>query len=148
LIELITQVRAARAEAGVAAADVLPATVWLPEGPGRAAYPQLAAAFARLGRIEPTLIGSRDELDASGLAVIGGNGEARLSRSAADREREGARLTKELSGVEQQLAAAEARLSDDAFVTRAPANVVEGARARVKELRAQADALRERIGKE
>ena len=151
LIELITQVRAARAEAGIAAADILPATVWLPDGAGRDAYAQMGSVVGRLARIQPSLVATRAELDeegGGGLAVITGNGEARLSRSEADREREMARLRKDLAQIESQLAAAEARLSDDAFVTRAPANVVEGARSRVNELRAQADALRERIGKE
>jgi valyl-tRNA synthetase len=151
VLELITQVRAARAEAGIAAADVLPASIWLPEGASRDAYAEMESIVARLARIHPTLVASRSELDAQGsggLTVITARGDARLSRSEADRERESARLRKELAQIESQLAAAEARLSDDSFVTRAPVNVVEGARSRVKELRAQADALRERIGEE
>jgi valyl-tRNA synthetase len=151
LIELITQIRASRAEAGIAPADMLPARVWLPEGAGRDAYPELEAALARLGRVQPTLVADRADLDdqkSAGLAVITGSGEARITRSQEDREREGTRLRKGLAQIESQLAAAQARLSDDAFVTRAPANVVEGARRRVNELQAQAQALRERIAEE
>ncbi|MEX2548504.1 MAG: valine--tRNA ligase [Chloroflexota bacterium] len=148
LIETITAIRAARAESGIEASDWLPALIWLPEGAGRDAYAALEAAVGRLARVRPTLVNSRSELDAEGargLAVITATGEARVLRSDADRQRERARLEKELRAVESQLAAAEARLSDHSFVTRAPENVVEHARRRAAELHEQADALRARL---
>jgi valyl-tRNA synthetase len=151
LIDLISEIRAARAESGVAAADWLDARVWLSDGPAQSVFADMAAEFGRLARIRPTAAATREELvaDAGGaLAVIVPFGEARLMRSEADREREQGRLRKELAQILSQLTAAEARLSDDSFVTRAPANVVEGARIRVNELRTQAQALRERIGEE
>jgi valyl-tRNA synthetase len=43
------------------------------------------------------------------------------------------------------LAAAEARLADQAFTSRAPASVVEGARTRAAELREQVERLEERL---
>ena len=148
LIDLVTAMRAARAESGVEASDWLPALVWLPPGRARDAYPALAPAVERLARVRPTLVDARDALDAegaTGLAVIATTGEARLLRSDADRERERGRLERELRAVESQLAAAEARLSDHAFVTRAPENVVDHARKRAGELREQAQALRTRM---
>ena len=148
LIDLVTAMRAARAESGIEASDWLPALIWLPQGPARDAYAALEAALAKLARVKPTLVETRAALDvdgAAGVAVISATGEARLLRSSADREREHGRLEKELRAVESQLAAAETRLSDHSFVTRAPENVVQHARRRSVELREQAEALRARM---
>ncbi|MGB8011451.1 MAG: valine--tRNA ligase [Terriglobales bacterium] len=49
---------------------------------------------------------------------------------AAERER----LTKELEKIEKQLAGAQARLGNEQFLSKAPANVVEGLRKQVEEL--------------
>ncbi|MGO9404229.1 MAG: valine--tRNA ligase [Terriglobales bacterium] len=57
---------------------------------------------------------------------------------AAERER----LTKELEKIEKQLASAQARLSDEQFLSKAPPHVVEGLRKQAQE----ATILREKIG--
>jgi valyl-tRNA synthetase len=49
--------------------------------------------------------------------------------------------------VERLLAAARARLANDAFTAKAPPAIVEGARARELELAEQMDRLRERLGR-
>jgi valyl-tRNA synthetase len=48
LIELVTALRAARAESGIEAADWLPAAIWIGDERARAAYPALAPAIGRL----------------------------------------------------------------------------------------------------
>ena len=113
----------------------------------RAAYPALAPAIGRLARVEPTLAERREDLDATqgGLAVVTGAAEARLTRSDADRERERARLEKELRNVESQLNATNARLADAGFTGRAPAAVVEQTSRRAAELADQAIALQSRL---
>ena len=147
LLDLITDIRAARAESGIAPADWLPAVIWLQDGPARDAFAAMQPAVRRLARIEPTLVDDRATLERTdAISVISTTGEASLTRSLRDRERERARLEKELAGIESQLAAAEARLSDHSFMTRAPQKVVEHAQDRLSELREQARALRERIG--
>jgi valyl-tRNA synthetase len=86
--------------------------------------------------------------DAGGgaLAVVAGRIEAVVrSETAADpetAEREKARLDKELAEAERLLEAARARLADPRFVERAPAQVVDGARARVGELEERVTRLR------
>ena len=70
---------------------------------------------------------------------------ARATRGAADLERE--RLERDLGDAEGWLAAARARLANESFVSRAPAAVVDGARAREAELADQVDRLRERLGR-
>jgi valyl-tRNA synthetase len=59
-----------------------------------------------------------------------------------------ARLEKELADTERLLAAARARLANDAFTSKAPPAIVEGARASEAELADQADRLRQRLGRE
>ena len=75
------------------------------------------------------------------LVLLGGGGSG---ASSADADR--ARLEKELAEAEGYLAAARARLANDAFTSKAPAAVVEGARAREAELADQVERLRARLG--
>jgi valyl-tRNA synthetase len=145
VIGLVTAIRSARAESGIEAGDILPAQIWLADGPARAAYAAMAAAMARLARVTPQLVADRVTLK-DGLTVVTASGEARLAQSDAQREREHARLEKELSSLKAQLASANARLSDTSFVDRAPEAVVDEARKRVAELQTQVDALTSRRG--
>ena len=75
------------------------------------------------------------------LVLLGGGG---VAASSADADR--ARLEKELAEAEGYLAAARARLANEAFTSKAPAAVVEGARAREAELADQVERLRARLG--
>jgi len=84
-------------------------------------------------------------------AVVGrpadDGGGASESAGAASEAADQARLEKELTEAEGYLAAARARLANDAFTTRAPAAVVEGARTREAELVDQVARLRARLGR-
>ncbi|MEO8626270.1 MAG: class I tRNA ligase family protein, partial [Candidatus Limnocylindrales bacterium] len=144
LIDLVRAIRAARAESAIEASEILPAQIWLNQGPARAAYAQMDGALARLARVQPALVDERAAL-ADGLAVVTGAAEARLTRSQADREREQARLEKELRNVDAQLAATSSRLADSGFTGRAPAEVVEQTRRRAAELAEQSAALKSRL---
>ena len=87
---------------------------------------------------------------AGGLAVIAGELEAVVGRGAGDAEaekRDRARLERELDDAERLLEAARARIANEAFTSKAPPAVVEGARARVAELESQVARLRERLGR-
>ena len=65
---------------------------------------------------------------------------------AEDRERDRARLQKELDETERLLASTRAKLANEAFVSRAPSHVVEGVRTTEAELQALAERLREHLG--
>jgi valyl-tRNA synthetase len=148
LIDLVTAMRGARAESGIAAAEWLPARIWLSDAAALAAYQSLEPALGRLARVQPQLVTERAELgagEAEGLAVVAAAGEARLVRSAADRERERQRLAKELLALETQLVGVENRLADAAFVSKAPPPVVETTRRRAAELRDQVSTLNQRM---
>ena len=121
--------------------------IWLQDGPAREVFPAMQTAVRRLARIEPTMVDDRAALERRRRDLGDyADGRSKPHEIPRDRERERARLQKDLAAIESQLAAAETRLSDHSFMTRAPQNVVEHAQSRVSELREQAEALRKRIG--
>jgi valyl-tRNA synthetase len=146
LIELIGDIRAARAESGIAAGATLDARIWLADEQLRVAFAGLRPAIGRLARIEAVLVGDRTELEAGAameLAVVSAAGDARLARSGADVERERERLARELERARGQLAQADKLLADTNFTRRAPPAVVQQARARAAELRQRVARLSE-----
>jgi valyl-tRNA synthetase len=153
LVGLVTELRNARASARIPAADWLPTLVHVPLRLG-ATFEALRPAIERLARARPLDRELTPEaLEAATLpgdltvVLAGAEIEAAIrpragDAAAADLERD--RLDRELAEAEGWLAAARARLADEAFVSRAPASVVEGARAREAELAEQVARLRER----
>jgi valyl-tRNA synthetase len=150
LIDLVRSVRNARAEGGIEPGTWLAAEVHLVSAEARLAFEALSGPVERLSRLRPiTLHATRPQMEAaapSGLTVISGPNEARISRGEAEQERERARLDRELGQVVRQLESARARLADEAFVARAPAQVVDAARTRLRELEALESRLRGRLG--
>jgi valyl-tRNA synthetase len=153
-VELVRAIRNARAEARVEAATWLPVRLAVPPELG-AAIAGLGPAIERLARARPLdVVPDREVLGAAtaeSLAVVAGGLEALVllgggvgGASSADADR--ARLEKELAEAEGYLAAARARLANDAFTSKAPTTVVEGARAREAELADQVERLRARLG--
>ena len=62
-----------------------------------------------------------------------------------DIAQERARLEKELNGIEGRLGGAEAKLANEGFRTKAPAEVVRAEQSRAVDLARQRDLLRERL---
>jgi valyl-tRNA synthetase len=151
-LDLVRGIRNARAEAKVEPAAWLPVRAAVPTAI-RPTFEALLPALARLARARPLeVVADAEDLrvaaGAGGLAVVsgeleavvgGGAGEAGLS--GADR----ARLERELAEAEGFLAAARARLANEAFVSKAPVAVVDGARARETELAETVVRLKERL---
>jgi valyl-tRNA synthetase len=155
IVELIRAVRNARAEARIEAATWLPVDVVVPVALGPA-FEALRAPIERLARARPLerqLTGEALHSVVSsqpGLSVVAGQieavvmtaGAAGAGASAAER----ARLAKELAEAESQLEATRLRLADEAFTTKAPPQIVQGARVREAELAERAARLAERLG--
>jgi valyl-tRNA synthetase len=154
LIELVRALRNARAEAHVEPASRLPVGVAVPEDLGPA-FEALRPAIERLARARPlerylTREALHGAMPDGGLAVIAGEIEAVIGTDeghAASAEADRARLEKELADAEGFLDAARARLANEAFTSKAPPQVVDGARAREAELADQVERLRERLGR-
>jgi valyl-tRNA synthetase len=152
LIEFVRAVRNARAEARIEPAAWLPVDAFVPEALA-STFEALLPAIERLSRARP-LRRERDR-DAirrgveGGLSVIAGEVEAVVrpeARDEARQERDHARLERELAEAEALLASARARLASEAFTSKAPATVVEGSRARARELEELVVRLAKRLG--
>jgi len=155
ILDLIRAIRNVRTEAHVEPAEWLPVDLFVPE----TLVPALTAlgpAVERLARTRSvTRHATREALHAAtgsgGLSVIAGDSEAVVGhgRAAASGEAETAeraRLEKELAGARTMLAAAQARLANTEFTSKAPPAVVEGAVARAAELAEQVARLEARLG--
>jgi valyl-tRNA synthetase len=120
------------------------------------AFEALRPAIQRLARARPlerrltreALAATAEPTD---LAVIAGELEALVRNGSPGDAADGsaaldrARLERELAEAEEWLVAARERLANEAFTSRAPAAIVEGARAREAELADQVSRLRERL---
>jgi valyl-tRNA synthetase len=145
-------VRNARAEARIEPAAWLPIDVYVPESLG-ATFEALLPALERLARARPLGRAPNPESirmgAAGGLSIIVGEIEAVIRPAADDEaqdERDRARLQRELNDAQAMLAAARGRLASEAFTSKAPAAVVEGARTRAAELEVLVARLSERLG--
>jgi valyl-tRNA synthetase len=150
LLELISQIRNARADAGIEPATWLRAELRFEATDEATTFEALSDVFARLARVRPSLItpdGPTSDADqgAAALVVVSRGAEARLSVSAEDRERDRVRLQKELAEAERLLASTRERLANEAFVRRAPGHVVDGVRSSEAELKALVERLLEHL---
>jgi valyl-tRNA synthetase len=150
ILDLVRRIRNARVEAGIPAAARLDARIAAP-GEANALVVELLPQIERLARVRATVLDAETaKIDAApgALSVVAGRLQATLEPHAdpAVESRERDRLTRELEQVEGRLAAAQARIADPAFVGRAPAAIVEGARRSAADLEAQAASLREKLG--
>jgi valyl-tRNA synthetase len=147
LIELVSGIRNARAEARIDPAAWLPAALHITDVDTASAYHRSAAAVERLARIRPRLVTDQADLEVGegALTVLIRGGEARLARGGSDPTLERERLSKELAGAERMLAETEARLANESFVKRAPGPIVQAARDRLIELEARVERLRARL---
>jgi valyl-tRNA synthetase len=164
VLDLIRAIRNARAEAGVDAAAWLPGVAIVPEGTDLAVarpeldtlmgvFDALRPAIGRLARIRPLTVaaggGATDAPIESPLPVLSGrlqvilelSGDGSTASTAQDR----GRLERELVDAGALLDAARARLENPQFVERAPAAIVDGARARAAELEDLVARLRESV---
>ncbi|MBI4513732.1 MAG: valine--tRNA ligase [Gemmatimonadetes bacterium] len=150
LQEVVSAVRAIRAEYNVAPGEGL--EVWI-RGAGddvRAALAQAGAEARRLAGVARWSFDHGAERKEGATAVLSSGAEVFVSlRGVIDLTRERARLDAKVGEIEGRLRTAESRLGDPAFVERAPAEVVERERERAKALREQFQTLarkREALG--
>jgi valyl-tRNA synthetase len=145
ILELVGQIRNARADADIEPATWLEAELRFDQADRTETFEAIADVVAKLAHVRPSIATGAASADDDALVVVSPGAEARLSVSADDRERDRARLVKELAETERLLAGTQAKLANDAFVSKAPTAVVDGVRAREAELQELAGRIREHL---
>ncbi|HSJ72861.1 MAG TPA: class I tRNA ligase family protein, partial [Miltoncostaeaceae bacterium] len=107
-------------------------------------HPAPHPAVAALDAVEGAPAGEREGLVPT-LLADGRSIEVGPARGAVDPEVERLRLADELATAERELARAEAKLANAAFVDRAPPHLVEAERAKLERYGAERDALTARL---
>ena len=138
----VEALRRFRSETGVAPGAVLEA-VFVPDGGGDGRYAPFAAAVRALARTE-LRVGGDPPADATVVLVPGGRLEV---AAAVDREAERARLRQQLERLRAEIARAEGKLANEAFVQRAPASVVEKEREKLAAYWAEHDEVAARLAR-
>ncbi|MFD8969330.1 valine--tRNA ligase [Streptomyces sp. NPDC059568] len=123
LQQVITEVRRFRADQGLQPGQKVPARLDL-SGTALAAH---EAAIRQLLRLQP----EGESFHATATLPIGGARVVLDLSGAIDVEAERKRLTKDLGAAEKEKAQAEAKLGNEAFLAKAPDQVVEKIRARL-----------------
>jgi valyl-tRNA synthetase len=145
LLDLIRAVRNARATVGAPTGAWLPLDVHVPAGLATA-YEGLAPAVERLARARPLTRAADpaalDRAPAGSLGIVAGEIDGRLHAGVQAINADRARVEKELAQASAALDALRARLADPTFLDRAPAAIVDGARARETEIAERVKRLR------
>ncbi len=114
-------------------------------GAASGAYAEEAALIGRLSRAS-VHVGTAADGGAAAHAVLSDQSQLIVPLGGVvDVEKECAKLRNELAQLEKQLASLQARLANESFVSRAPAAVVEGERAKAVEWTARRDALAAKV---
>jgi valyl-tRNA synthetase len=135
LQDLIATVRNLRAELKVEPKVKVPAEIFAHEGAIRLVFEQNLAAIERLAGVEKVAF-----VDSSLEKVAGARSTSRFDvhvvyEKKIDVAAECERLKKELDKIEKEIGNGQRQLSNDHFLAKAPAKVVEGLKTRAEELR-------------
>ncbi|MFL6235858.1 MAG: valine--tRNA ligase [Thermoanaerobaculia bacterium] len=144
LIQVVTRVRALRAEMGLAPKAKLDLHLNPAEPQVGRLLQEQAPLIQFLTRVETVAFGAAPEGARRDL-VAGVEIGVAVEKTAMSAEERG-RLEKELDRLTTEIGRAEERLSNPDFLGKAPAHVVEGGRAKLAEMRERQAALRSSLG--
>ena len=131
-----------RGEMGISPAQRTPLLV----AGGGAEIREFAPILQALGKLSEVQI--VDDMPADAVAPVAVVGETRLMlKVEIDVAAEKERLKKEIEKLEKQISIAQGKLSNEGFVARAPAAVVEQEKQRVAEFSATLDKLKPQLAK-
>ena len=113
---------------------------------GGAEISEFAAILQALGKLSEVQI--VDDMPADAMAPVAVVGETRLMlKVEIDVAAERVRLAKEIEKLEKQIASAQGKLSNESFVARAPAAVIEQEKQRVADFTATLEQLKPQLAK-
>jgi valyl-tRNA synthetase len=146
LQDLIVSVRNLRAELKVEQKQKVPIQVFAPEAEIRRLFEQNRSAIERLGNVQSVTFA-----EASLAKLAGARHTARFDvhvvyEKKIDVAVERDRLKKELEQIEKEIASGQRQLSNQQFLAKAPAKVVEGLRKRAQELSVLQDKAQSKLG--
>ncbi|MGS2809247.1 MULTISPECIES: valine--tRNA ligase [Nocardia] len=136
LQQLVTDVRRFRSEQGVRSSQRVPAKLDL-----TAALADHEAAIRQLLRLDPPT----PDFDPTATLPVGDSRVSLDLSQAIDVEAEKRRLEKELAGALKEIEAAEKKLNNDAFLSKAPDHIVAGIRHRHHNAETAAQRIREQL---
>ncbi len=147
LIELVRSIRNVRAEAAVEPARWIAADIYA--GNRTAAFEELRSELAQLARISDDQLtfksGEPDHADQA-VTVVAADVVATLPLAGlVDLDAERIRLEKELIAAREEQGRATTSLSNEAFISRAPAQVVDQQRNRLRVANEQIEVLTKRL---
>src|SRR3989449_2169485 len=144
--DAIAAIRTIRAEYRVSPKARLAATVTPKTAEGRGAFEGERETIVRLGQLEALAFDGRRAAKAGAHAVLADGSEVFVALSdAIDVQQECRRLSGELTRLEQQLAGLAAKLTNQQFVARAPAEAVAKEREKERAWHDQQQVLAEKL---
>ncbi len=148
LQELVTTTRSLRKEYGVGEGAEVDVVLKGAEPPVQEFFRDEARRLAQLARMGSLEFGETEGRGVGATAILTGGVELFLPLAeVVDLGRERERLSDEIERLDAQLEAAARKLSNEQFVARAPAEVVEKERAKEASFRDQRDKLREKLSR-
>jgi valyl-tRNA synthetase len=146
LQELVTVVRSLRKEYGVPEGEELEISLASDNGHFRQTVDAQATSLLRLSRVRKVRWGRADGRSIGAHAVLTNGAELFLPlEGVIDLQRERERLRQEINRLEGQVRAGESKLDNEQFVRKAPADVVERERDKVRTQREQLDKLKAKL---
>jgi valyl-tRNA synthetase len=146
LQELITSVRSLRKEYGVPEGEEVEISLATEDAGFQQTVGLEGTALSRLARVRAVHHGRAVDGAIGAHAVLTNGAELFLPlEGVIDLDRERERLSQEIGRLEAQVRASEGKLSNEQFVERAPADVVEREREKVRAQQEQLDKLREKL---
>ncbi|WP_289050789.1 valine--tRNA ligase [uncultured Acidaminococcus sp.] len=146
IMDTIKSIRNMRAEVNAAPGHKAPATVLVDEDL-KDVFKAHASYIQQLGMVDSLTIGGMDDVapENAMAAVVNGAKVYLPLKGLIDVEKELARLQKELDGAEKEAKRAAGKLSNQNFLSKAPAEVVEKEKTKQTEVLARIDGLKERM---
>lgn len=143
VMELITAVRTRRSEMNVPPSRR--AHLYI-ETASPEAFDTEKESIARLAYCSGVETGESFDMPGAVTVVTSGCRAYLPMDDLIDREAEKKRLTKELESAKKQLATVESKLSNETFMSKAPANVIDGVRQNGEKLKEKVQRIEESLG--
>ena len=143
--EIVTAVRNARAENKVEPAKKIKAVIYAGDKKGILGEQSVLIKSLRTGIEELEIKASGDKIDDAIFATV--NGIEIYLIGAIDKDKEKARLKKEITKLEEACVNIVSKLTNNEFADRAPENIVKQEKERLAQYRSELEKLKERLKK-